>query len=174
MFACDSVVLHRKSLSFYLLDQIFCWEKTETLSNLTDLLCFEEATCCFLYFRVALLLHFTKKKWRCFIASYWLWARKILKVRGFASKKMKDVRNLFLSQRVARLRLNVRLGEILSRTRRAHTHPQRFWFFAVTSVTKEKNQSEILEKKRARYKFFTLKKSKNGRWFCCYVKIYLK
>lgn len=36
MFACDSVVLHRKSLSFYLLDQIFCKEKTEKLSNLTE------------------------------------------------------------------------------------------------------------------------------------------
>ena len=62
MFVCDSVVLHRKSLSFYLLDQIFCEEKNKKLSNLTDLLCFEEATCRFLYFRVALPLCFSKKK----------------------------------------------------------------------------------------------------------------
>ena len=62
MFVCDSVVLRRKSLSFYLLDQIFCEEKTEKLSNLTESQSCLGVTCRFLHFRVALLLHFTKKK----------------------------------------------------------------------------------------------------------------
>ena len=62
MFVCDSVVLHRKSLSFYLLDQIFCEEKNEKLSNLTESQSCLGVTCRFLHFRVALLLHFTKKK----------------------------------------------------------------------------------------------------------------
>ena len=62
MFVCDSVVLHCKSLSFYLLDQIFCEEKNEKLSNLTESQSILGVTCRFLYFRVALPLCFSKKK----------------------------------------------------------------------------------------------------------------
>lgn len=99
MFVCDSVVLHRKSLSFYLLDQIFCWEKTEMLPNLTEPHLVLNCTCCFEWFIV----------WVCCIVAelvrevkdtisfvlYLFCGRNNLKVSGARLKKTKHIVLLF-------------------------------------------------------------------------------
>ena len=139
MFVCDSVVLHRKSLSFYLLDQIFCWEKTEMLPNLTESHLVLNCTCCFEWFIVWVCClvggRYREVKDTLSFVLYLFCGRNNLKVSGAGLKKTKPIVLLFsFFSFLSLISFFSSPSFFFSSLARAYI-PKECCFFAVTSVT---------------------------------------